>query len=59
LVQIIPQIKKITEEGSDTTVDLTLSMESLFQEYFKSKNKGQEPSEGLLNVFREVLGTEE
>lgn len=59
LVQIIPQIKKIAEEGSASTIDLTLSMESLFQEYFKSKNKGQEPSEGLLNVFREVLGTEE
>lgn len=58
LVQIIPQIKKITEEGSPSTIDLTLSMESLFQEYFKSKNKGQEPSEGLLDVFREVLGTE-
>ena len=59
LVQIIPQIKKITEEGSATAIDLSLSMESLFQEYFKSKNKGQEPSEGLLDVFREVLGTEE
>ncbi|MEO6686961.1 MAG: exonuclease SbcCD subunit D C-terminal domain-containing protein, partial [Dyadobacter sp.] len=59
LVQIIPQIKKIAEEGSTSTIDLTLSMENLFQEYFKSKNKGQEPSEGLLDVFREVLGTEE
>ena len=59
LVQIIPQIKKITEEGSATAIDLSLSMESLFQEYFKSKNKGQEPSQGLLDVFREVLGTEE
>jgi len=59
LVQIIPQIKKIEEEESASTVDLSLSMESLFQEYFKSKNKGQQPSDGLLNVFREVLGAEE
>jgi exonuclease SbcD len=59
IIQIIPQIKKIAEDGSASGIDLTLSMESLFQEYFKSKNKGQEPSEGLLNVFREVLGTEE
>lgn len=59
LVQIIPQIKRVTEEGSASAIDLTLSMENLFQEYFKSKNKGQEPSEGLLDVFREVLGTEE
>jgi len=59
LIQIIPQIKKIADEESASGIDLTLSMESLFQEYFKSKNKGQEPSEGLLDVFREVLGTEE
>jgi exonuclease SbcD len=59
IIQIIPQIKKIAEDGSASGIDLTLSMESLFQEYFKGKNKGQEPSEGLLNVFREVLGTEE
>ena len=59
LIQIIPQIKKITEEENTAYADLSLSMESLFQEYFKSKNKGQTPSDGLLHVFREVLGTEE
>ncbi|MCE7062848.1 exonuclease SbcCD subunit D [Dyadobacter sp. CY343] len=58
IIQIIPQIKKPELAEATSGVDLSLSMEKLFQEYFKSKNKGQEPSEGLLEVFREVLGTE-
>lgn len=59
IVQIIPQIKRINENETASEIDLTLSVEKLFQEYFKSKNKGQEPSEGLMEVLREVLGTEE
>lgn len=58
LIQIIPQIRRINESESVTEIDLTLSMEKLFGEYFKSKNKGQEPSDGLMEVFREVLGEE-
>jgi DNA repair protein SbcD/Mre11 len=59
IVQIIPQIRRINEADTVAEIDLTLSVEKLFQEYFKSKNKGQEPSEGLMEVLREVLGTEE
>ncbi len=59
IVQIIPQIKRINEADTVAEIDLTLSVEKLFQEYFKSKNKGQEPSEGLMEVLREVLGSEE
>jgi len=59
IIQIIPQIRRINETEQTAEVDLTLSMEKLFGEYFKSKNKGQEPSEGLMEVFREVLGSEE
>lgn len=59
LIQIIPQIRRINEETEAATVDLSLSVEKLFGEYFKSKNKGQEPSDGLMDVLREVLGTEE
>lgn len=58
IIQIIPQIKKSEVADTSAEVDLSLSMEKLFQEYFKSKNKGQEPSEGLMEVFREVLGSE-
>ncbi|MCF0051207.1 exonuclease subunit SbcD [Dyadobacter sp. LJ53] len=59
IIQIIPQIKKSELATANTEIDLSLSMEKLFQEYFKTKNKGQEPSDGLMEVFREVLGTEE
>ena len=59
IIQIIPQIKKINETEQAAEIDLTLSVEKLFEEYFKSKNKGQEPSEGLMEVLREVLGVEE
>ena len=58
IIQIIPQIKKQQDAENAAEIDLSLSMEKLFQEYFKSKNKGQEPSESLMDVFREVLGTE-
>jgi exonuclease SbcD len=59
LIQIIPQIRRINEAEQAAEIDLSLSIEKLFGEYFKSKNKGQEPSEGLMEVLREVLGTEE
>jgi exonuclease SbcD len=59
LIQIIPQIRRINEETESKAIDLSLSVEKLFGEYFKSKNKGQEPSEGLMDVLREVLGAEE
>lgn len=59
LIQIIPQVRRINEAEQAAEIDLSLSIEKLFGEYFKSKNKGQEPSEGLMEVLREVLGTEE
>lgn len=59
LIQIIPQIKRINEVEEIAKVDLSLSIDNLFSEYFKSKNKGQEPSEGLMEIFREVLGVDQ
>jgi exonuclease SbcD len=59
IIQIIPQIKRSEIAEATSEIDLSLSIEKLFGEYFKTKNKGQEPSEGLMEVFREVLGTEE
>lgn len=58
IVQIIPQIKRSEVADTSSEVDLSLSMEKLFQAYFKSKNKGQEPSDGLMEVFREVLSSD-
>jgi DNA repair protein SbcD/Mre11 len=59
IIQIIPQVKRPEVAEGNAEIDLSLGMETLFQEYFKSKYKGQEPSAGLMEVFREVLGTEE
>jgi exonuclease SbcD len=59
IIQIIPQIKKSEVAEATSEIDLSLSIEKLFHEYFKTKNKGQEPSDGLMEVFREVLGTED
>jgi exonuclease SbcD len=56
LIQIIPQIRRINEAEQATEIDLSLSVEKLFGEYFKSKNKGQEPSEGLMEVLTEEEG---
>jgi DNA repair protein SbcD/Mre11 len=62
LIQIIPEIKlqgENTEEG--IKIDLTMGMEELFVAYFKQHKiaKGQEPSKGLMAMFREVQGEEE
>ncbi|PWJ60122.1 exonuclease SbcD [Dyadobacter jejuensis] len=59
IIQIIPQIKNMNEGDSNSEIDLSLSIDQLFEAYFKSKNKGQQPSEGLMEVFKEVLGTQE
>lgn len=55
LIQIIPEIKSVGQNADNQSkIDLTMDMESLFTEYFKSR-KGQEPSAELLELFREVL----
>ena len=62
LIQIIPEIKP---QGGNTQgsvqIDLTVGMEELFVAYFKQHKvgKGQEPSKGLMAMFREVQGEEE
>lgn len=61
LVTIVPDVREIDETGeAETTqaIDLTQSMEHLFTDYFKNKNKGQEPNERLRQLFREILATE-
>ncbi len=48
----------VIEEESAPAIDLTQSMEALFADYFKNKNKGQEPNERLQQLFKEILATE-
>ena len=55
IVHLIPKVKNIpTQEHLDTGIDLMQDLPLLFQEYFKSKNNGQEPNEELLNLFQEI-----
>lgn len=56
LVQIIPRVRGLDQTTTAAQIDLQMSMEALFVSYFKSKNNTQEPSEGLMAVFKEVLG---
>ena len=60
LVTIIPDVREVEEVEQEATpaIDLTQSMETLFTNYFKNKNKGQEPNERLRQLFREILSTE-
>jgi exonuclease SbcD len=60
LVTIIPDVRDvdIPEQEATQAIDLTQSMESLFTDYFKSKNKGQEPNDRLQQLFKEILATE-
>lgn len=60
LVTIIPDIREIdVEERPNTpTIDLTQTMDALFTDYFKYKNKGQEPNERLQQLFKEILATD-
>ncbi|GAB3953171.1 exonuclease SbcCD subunit D [Spirosoma harenae] len=60
LVTIIPDVRPADEPEQVTapTIDLTQSMDTLFANYFKSRNKGQEPNERLQQLFREILATE-
>lgn len=60
LVTIIPDIREIDVEETQNapTIDLTQSMDALFTDYFKYKNKGQEPNERLQQLFKEILATD-
>ncbi|RPA70475.1 exonuclease SbcCD subunit D [Cyclobacteriaceae bacterium YHN15] len=56
IINLIPQIKnpKGQENLSLRAEDLDKDMVSLFQMYFKSE-RGQEPNEELVNIFKEVI----
>lgn len=60
LVTIIPDVRDVTEvpEKAAPAIDLTQSMETLFTNYFKTRNKGQEPNERLQHLFKEILSTD-
>ncbi len=56
IVYLIPKIKNQEfAENSIHEINLNQNIETLFQDYFKSKNGGQEANEDLMNLFNEIL----
>jgi len=59
IITIIPDIVKPdgAQENFRMKIDLTKGMEELFTDYFRHE-KGQEPNQQILNLFKEVLAQE-
>jgi len=60
IINIIPVVKNVNEpnENHFNNIDITKNIEELFVDYFKYKHS-QEPNERLINLFKEILSTEE
>ena len=60
IVAIIPEVIDAGSlvGGQQKQIDLNQSMEELFRDYFKHE-KGQEPNEDLMNLFKEILAEED
>ena len=60
IVTIIPEVRNAAEfqTGSRKAIDLTMTMEELFTDYFKH-SKGQEPNEEIIRLFTEILAVED
>ncbi|OCK53106.1 exonuclease sbcCD subunit D [Chryseobacterium sp. CBo1] len=55
IVHLIPKIKnQETHESNLSEINLNQDIQTLFKDYFKSKNGGQEANEELINLFNEI-----
>ena len=55
IVHLIPKVRNQEFKESELrTINLNQDIESLFKDYFKSKNVGQEANEDLINLFNEI-----
>jgi len=56
IVHLIPKVKNQDfNEKQLKDINLNQDIQSLFKDYFKSKNGGQEANEDLINLFNEIL----
>lgn len=56
IVHLIPKIKNLdAAEGRSHEMNLSQNIETLFGDYFKSRNGGQEANEELMKLFNEIL----
>lgn len=55
IVHLIPKVQnKDFNENQLRNINLNQDIESLFRDYFKSKNNGQEANEDLIELFHEI-----
>jgi exonuclease SbcD len=55
IIHLIPKVKNAgLKTGSDAEINLNKDMNSLFRDYFRSQNSGQEPNEDLMDLFNEI-----
>lgn len=60
IISIIPELMlKDDMEKLSVLPDLTNNIESLFIEYFKNRNKGELPSKDIINIFNEIVSTQD
>lgn len=56
IIHLIPRVKMAgNDERHHKEINLSDDIRSLFKDYFKSKNEGQEPNEEIMELFNEVL----
>lgn len=56
IVHLIPKVKNQALHESDIkTINLDQDIQSLFADYFTSKNNGQQPNEDLKELFKELI----
>jgi len=59
ILSLIPDVKNqgVWAKSAKNNLDLNKGMEELFKDYFRHE-KGQEPNENILNLFKEILSEE-
>jgi exonuclease SbcD len=55
IIYLIPKVKNAgSSTNGNAEIDLSQDTKSLFRDYFKSKNAGQEPNDDLMDLFNEI-----
>ncbi|WP_159473349.1 exonuclease SbcCD subunit D [Chryseobacterium sp. 18068] len=59
IVHLIPKVKNQDfNENELSEINLSQDIQTLFNNYFKSKNGGQEANEELINLFNEIVSSD-
>lgn len=59
IVHLIPKVKNQNfNENQLSEINLSQDIQTLFNDYFKSKNGGQEANEELINLFNEIVSSD-